>query len=110
MQIEGIIHNTPQPHLELAADAALPEGPLIIMLQTQLFKQKAERKGQIWTLELPEEVCSQSELTEGKTVNLWLLDPEQRGRIIHYAEQGVEDQRIRRIDKIVAMLYERRTL
>lgn len=141
MQIEGIIHNTPQPHLELTADAALPEGPLIIMLQTQLFKQKAEKKGQIWTLELPEEVCSQSELTEGKTVNLWLepesghslaecpqalqeallanrsacyffqlLDPEQRGRIIHYAEQGVEDQRIRRIDKIVAMLYERRTL
>ena len=140
MQIEGIIHNTPQPHLELVT-AALPEGPLIIMLQTQLFKQKAERKGQIWTLELPEEVWSQSELTEGKAVSLWLepessrslaecpqalqeallanrsacyffqlLDPEQRGRIIHYAEQGVEDQRIRRIDKIVAMLYERRTL
>ena len=39
-----------------------------------------------------------------------LLDAEQRERIIRYAEQGAEEQRIRRIDKIIAMLYERRTL
>lgn len=32
------------------------------------------------------------------------------GTIVRYAEQGAEEQRIRRIDKIIAMLYERQTL
>ena len=44
MQIEGIIRDTPQPHLEFSAEAELPEGALIVMLKTMLFKQKAERK------------------------------------------------------------------
>ena len=41
MQIEGIIRDTPQPHLEFSAEAELPEGALIVMLKTTLFKQKA---------------------------------------------------------------------
>lgn len=141
MQIEGIVRDTPQPHLEFSAGAELPEGALIIMIKSTLFKQKAEKKDGIWTLELPEDALPQLQLTEGQSVEIWLapeisqsltpcpqalqeallanrsacyffqlLDPEQRERMIRYAEQGAEEQRIRRIDKIVAMLYERRTL
>ena len=58
MQIEGIIRDTPQPHLEFSAEAELPEGALIVMLKTTLFKQKAERKDRGWTLELPAEACT----------------------------------------------------
>ena len=140
MQIEGIIRDTPQPHLEFSGEAELPEGAIIVMLKTTLFKQKAERKDRGWTLELPAEACTLP-MTEGTSVEIWLapeanesltqcpqalqeallanrsayyffqlLDAEQRERIVRYAEQGAEEQRIRRIDKIIAMLYERRTL
>ncbi len=140
MQIEGIVRAVPQPHLEIKTETR-PEGALIVMLGTLLFKQKAERKGCLWTLELPAEAFSLQPLTAGGTVEIWLapevgecltrcpqalqeallanrsacyffqlLDPWQRERIMNYAEQGAEEQRIRRIDKIIAMLYERRTL
>ena len=141
MQIEGIVRLAPQPCLELDGQAEIPEGALIIMLKTTLFKQKVKRSDRGWMLELPPEVLSQQPLSEGSTVEIWLapevneslaqcpsalkeallanrsawyffqlLDQAQRQRFISYAEQGAEEQRIRRIDKIIAMLYERRTL
>ena len=139
MQIEGIIRDTPQPHLEFSAEAELPEGVNRYAGKQRYSKQKRKKRSG-WTLELPAEVRTLP-MAEGTSVEIWLapeanesltqcpqalqeallanrsayyffqlLDAEQRERIIRYAEQGAEEQRIRRIDKIIAMLYERRTL
>ena len=40
MQIEGIIRDTPQPHLEFSAEAELPEGALIV-IQTESGKKRS---------------------------------------------------------------------
>lgn len=138
MQIEGTIQTAPHPCLMFTTAEPIPDTPLIVMMGQTVFREKAQREQDCWRLPIPEEVaaeiqrkqveawlcpeddspllCLNQALREALLANrsacyfFLMLDAAQQERFAVYVEEGDENDRIRRIDKVVAMLYERRVL